>query len=232
MGSEMCIRDSLHTPLFGIALTLAVAVLSRRLWLAARQTALLTPVLVTIVLVAAFLALTGIDYETYMIGGSYLTFLLGPATVALAVPLYRAGPDIRKLLLPVAVGVTVGSLTAMVSAVLIVRMMGGDAALAATFAPKSATTPIAMAVADAGGGIVSLAAVLPVLTGVLGAVLAPWVLDRLRVRGLAIGVSSHGIGTARALAEGPKTGAFSALAMACSGVLTALLAPLVLAMTG
>ncbi|WP_144859793.1 LrgB family protein, partial [Micrococcus luteus] len=89
----------------------------------------------------------------------------------------------------------------------------------------------------AGGGIVSLAAVLPVLTGVLGAVLAPWVLDRLRVRdprvrGLAIGVSSHGIGTARALAEGPKTGAFSALAMACSGVLTALLAPLVLAMTG
>ena len=122
----------LHTPLFGIALTLAVAVLSRRLWLAARQTALLTPVLVTIVLVAAFLALTGIDYETYMIGGSYLTFLLGPATVALAVPLYRAGPDIRKLLLPVAVGVTVGSLTAMVSAVLIVRAMGGDAALAAT----------------------------------------------------------------------------------------------------
>ncbi|MBD4578738.1 LrgB family protein, partial [Xanthomonas citri pv. citri] len=111
-----------------------------------------------------------------MIGGSYLTFLLGPATVALAVPLYRAGPDIRKLLLPVAVGVTVGSLTAMVSAVLIVRAMGGDAALAATFAPKSATTPIAMAV--------------------------------------------------------PKTGAFSALAMACSGVLTALLAPLVLAMTG
>ena len=91
----------LHTPLFGIALTLAVAVLARRLWLAARQTALLTPVLVTIVLVAAFLALTGIDYETYMIGGSYLTFLLGPATVALAVPLYRAGPDIRKLLLPV-----------------------------------------------------------------------------------------------------------------------------------
>ena len=109
----------LHTPLFGIALTLAVAVLSRRLWLAARQTALLTPVLVTIVLVAAFLALTGIDYETYMIGGSYLTFLLGPATVALAVPLYRAGPDIRKLLLPVAVGVTVGSLTAMVSACLL-----------------------------------------------------------------------------------------------------------------
>ncbi|MCV7516044.1 MULTISPECIES: LrgB family protein [Micrococcus] len=227
----------LHTPLFGIALTLAVAVLSRRLWLAARQTALLTPVLVTIVLVAAFLALTGIDYETYMIGGSYLTFLLGPATVALAVPLYRAGPDIRKLLLPIAVGVTVGSLTAMVSAVLIVRAMGGDAALAATFAPKSATTPIAMAVADAGGGIVSLAAVLPVLTGVLGAVFAPWLLDRLRVRdprvrGLAIGVSSHGIGTARALAEGPKTGAFSALAMACSGLLTALLAPLVLAMTG
>ena len=83
---------------------------------------------------------------------------------------------------PIAVGVTVGSLTAMVSAVLIVRLMGGDAALAATFAPKSATTPIAMAVADAGGGIVSLAAVLPVLTGVLGAVFAPWVLDRLRVR--------------------------------------------------
>lgn len=226
----------LHTPLFGIALTLAVAVLSRRLWLAARQTALLTPVLVTIVLVAAFLALTGIDYETYMIGGSYLTFLLGPATVALAVPLYRAGPDIRKLLLPVAVGVTVGSLTAMVSAVLIVRAMGGDAALAATFAPKSATTPIAMAVADAGGGIVSSPPCSPCSPACsapcwpLGA--RPAARARPRVRGLAIGVSSHGIGTARALAEGPKTGAFSALAMACSGVLTALLAPLVLAMTG
>lgn len=85
----------LHTPLFGVTLTLAAAVLARRLWIAAGRTALLTPVLVAIVLVAAFLGLTGIDYETYMAGGDYLAFLLGPATVALAIPMYRAGDGVR-----------------------------------------------------------------------------------------------------------------------------------------
>lgn len=226
-----------RTPLFGITLTVAAYVLAVRLWRALGRNALLTPVLVAIVLVAFFLEVTGIDYHTYLVGGNYLSFLLGPATVALAVPLYRAGSAIKALLVPVTAGVLVGALTAMTTAVVVGRVLGGGPALEASLAPKSATTPIAIALASSTGGITSLTAVLTVVTGVLGAVAGPWVLGLLRVgdpriRGLALGVSSHGIGTSQALAEGPMTGAFAALAMACSGVVTALLVPAVLALAG
>lgn len=230
-------EDLIRTPLFGITLTVAAYLVAVRIWRAFGRSALLTPVLTAIVLVACFLEITGIDYKTYLVGGSYLSFLLGPATVALAAPLYKAGSAIKQLLAPVAAGVVVGSLTAIASAVLVVRVMGGDYALEATLAPKSATTPIAMALSDGSGGVTALAAVLTVLTGVLGAVAGPWLLNALhvsdpRVRGLALGVSSHGIGTSQALAEGPLTGAFAALAMACSGVTTAILMPVVLTVLG
>lgn len=229
--------EIVHTPLFGVTLTVGAYVAAVRLWRRAGRTPLLTPVLVAIVLVVAVLELLGISYTDYLRGGQYLSFLLGPATVALAVPLYRAGSRIRQVLVPVATGVLVGSVTAMVSAVLTVRLLGGTHELEATLAPKSATTPISIALAEAAGGLPALTAVLTVLTGVLGAVAGPWLLDRLgireeEVRGLAMGVSAHGIGTARALQSSALTGAFAALAMALSGVVTSLLMPAVLAVLG
>lgn len=230
-------RHVASSPLFGLTLTVAVYLAAVALWKRAGRHALLTPAFVAIVVLATFLVVTGIPYEQYMIGGSYLNFLLGPATVALAVPLHRAAASIRQLLLPIAVGVAVGAVAAMVTAILTVRLLGGDPALEATLAPKSATTPISMALAAQAGGNAPLTAVLTILTGVVGAVLGPWLLGLCRIRdprirGLAIGVSSHGIGTARALADGPLTGAFAALAMALSGVVTAVLIPLVMTILG
>lgn len=229
--------EVVRTPLFGITLTVAAYVAAVRLWRRAGRTPLLTPVLVAMALVVAVLELTGVDYETYLVGGRYLSFLLGLATVALAVPLYRSAATIRRLLVPVAVGVVLGSAAALASAILVVRVLDGGPVLEATMAPKSTTTPIAIALAEAAGGLPSLAAVVVILTGILGAVLGPWLLDLVRVRdprirGLALGVSSHGIGTSRALEDGPVTGAFSALAMALSGVVTALLMPAVLRLLG
>lgn len=227
----------LSTPLFGITLTVAVHAASVRLWHRCGRTPLLTPVLVSMLVIVALLTVTGVSYESYMLGGNYLAFLLGPATVALAVPLYRAFDQIRRFLVPITVGVVAGSTVAMATGVLTVRVLGGDHVLEATMAPKSATTPIAIAMAESAGGNASLTAVLTVLTGVLGAIAGPGLLDLLRigdprVRGLAMGVSSHGIGTGRALAAGPVTGAFAALAMALSGVVTSLLVPAVLALLG
>lgn len=229
--------EVVRTPLFGVTLTVAAYVVAVRVWRRLGRTPLLTPVLVAIGLVVAFLEVTGVRYDDYMQGGRYLSFLLGPATVALAVPLHRAASSIRRLLLPVAVGTVVGAATAMSVAVLAVRLLGGSHELEATLAPKSATTPIAIVLSSGAGGIASLTAVLTVVTGVMGAVLGPWLLGLVRVRdprirGLALGVSSHGIGTSRGLQEGPVTGAFAALAMALSGVLTSLLMPAVLALAG
>lgn len=230
-------HDFLASPLFGITLTVAAYTAALRLWHRFGRSALLTPVLVAIALVVVFLELSGVSYQDYLVGGSFLSFLLGPATVALAVPLYRASSSIRQLALPVLAGVACGCLAAMATGIVVVRALNGGLALEATIAPKSATTPIAIVLADSSGGIASLAAVLTVLTGVLGAVFGPMLLGMVgvsdpRLRGLALGVSSHGIGTSRAIQEGPVQGAFAALAMAMSGVLTALALPAVLRLLG
>lgn len=230
-------QQFLSTPLFGITLTVLVYSVSVRVWRRCGHSALLTPVLVSMLAIVVLLRITHTSYSTYMVGGNYLAFLLGPATVALAVPLYRAADQIRRLWMPVTIGVLAGSLAAMATGVLTVRVLGGDHVLEATMAPKSATTPIAIAMSASTGGNASLTAVLTVLTGVLGAIAGPALLNRLhmndpRVRGLAMGVSSHGIGTSRALAQGTVNGAFSALAMAASGVVTSLLVPAVLGLLG
>lgn len=224
----------ISSPLFGVTLTIGLYVGAQWLWRRGHRHPLLTPSFVAIVAIVVVLLACRIPYESYWKGGQYLNFLLGPATVALAIPLYRAGRAIRRMLVPVLAGVVAGAAAAMGTAVIGTRLLGGDAALAATLAPKSATTPISMVLSAGAGGNASLTACLTILTGVLGAVLAPPLLGLVRVRdprvqGLAIGVSSHGIGTARALELGPLTGAFAALAMALSGVTTALLTPILLA---
>lgn len=232
---------SLHqfttTPLFGVTLTIGAYGVAHRLWLRGGRHPLLTPVLVAIALVVAVLHVAGVGYADYLTGGDLLSFLLGPATVALAVPLHRAGPSIGRMLRPVLMAVLVGSTAAMATTVVVVRLCGGTPQLEATLAPKSATTPIAIVLASSTGGVAALAAVVTVLTGVLGAVVGPGLLRAVgihdpRVLGLALGVASHGIGTSRALEEDPLAGAFAALAMALSGISTSLLMPGVLALLG
>ncbi len=157
-------------------------------------------------------------------------FLLGPATVALAIPLYAQLGRLKRMAGPLLVALLAGSLTAAFSAVLIGKLLGASDATLFSLAPKSVTTPIAMGIAERLGGLPSLTAVLVILTGILGAVGAQWLYALLKcndpaIRGFALGVASHGIGTARAFQISEQTGAFAALAMGLNGLLTAALLP-------
>lgn len=221
------------SPLFGLVLTLGVYQLARVLWRAVGQNALANPVLVSIVVIDATLLLLRVDYRDYMAGGQYISFLLGPATVALALPLHREVVLIRQAVAPILLGVAAGSVSAIVVAFAVTRALGGSDVLALSMAPKSATTPVSIALSESVGGAPSLTAVFTILAGVLGAVAGPRVLtlfrlrDR-RVRGLGIGTCSHGIGTARALHEDRTEGAFAGLAMALNTLATAIALPLLL----
>jgi len=220
------------SPLFGLTLTLGAYAVGR--W-AHRRTgnAVLQPVLVAIVVIATVLLVADVPYRDYLHGGDFVSFWLGPATVALALPLHEEWHLVRRAALPILTGVVAGTVVSVVSAVLVTRAAGASHALQLTMAPKAATTPVSIAVSGQVGGIPALTAVLTILAGITGAVAGPWVLDRLRVRdprarGIALGAVSHGVGTSRALNESRTEGAFSALSMALTALATSLLVPLLL----
>ncbi len=196
---------------------------------------LLNPVLTAVLVLVIVLKLSGTNYQTYFRGAQFIHFLLGPATVALAIPLYREIAVIRKTFVPIIVSLFAGSLAAILSAVGIARLLGGERVLLLTLSPKSVTTPIAMGISEQIGGLPALTAVAVVLTGITGVVIGDLVLNRMKVhdetaRGMAFGIASHGIGTAHAMHKSRVTGAFSALAMALNGLLTALLLPLLVSL--
>lgn len=225
------------SPLFGVTLTLLAYAVARRLWERTGRHAVLNSVLVAIVLAGGALVLLDVDYADYMAGGRLIAFLLGPATVALALPLHLEVRLARRAAVPVVLGILVGTAVSILVALGVTGLLGGDRELALSMAPKSATTPVSIALAEQAGGIPALTAVFTILAGVLGAVAGPAVLSAfrfrdVRVRGLAIGVSSHGIGTARALEESRTEGAFAGLAMGLTALATALLLPLALAVLG
>ncbi|WP_296949394.1 LrgB family protein [uncultured Massilia sp.] len=218
------------SPLLGLTLTLCAYLFAQ--WIHARCgfSALANPVAIAIAIVAAVLLASGMSYQRYFAGAQFVHFLLGPATVALAVPLARQVPRLRRNLLPLAAALLCGCVTAIVSAVGVAVLLGASPELARSIAPKSATTPIAMAVAERLGGVPALTAVLVIGTGIFGAVTARFLFDALGVRahaarGLALGVAAHGIGTARAFQVSAEMGAYAGLGMGVNGVLTALIAP-------
>ncbi|MBS1145028.1 MAG: LrgB-like protein [Proteobacteria bacterium] len=218
------------SPLLGLTVTLLAYQGAFALYQRSGNNPLANPVLIAVFILVAFLSLTATSYETYFAGAQFVHFLLGPATVALAIPLYTQFKRVRSMLLPVLAGLIAGSLTAIVSAVLVARLLGASASTQLSLAPKSVTTPIAMGIAERIGGIPSLTAVLVIVTGILGAVGARYVFDAMKVRdpairGFAIGIASHGIGTARAFQVNEQSGAFAALAMGMNGALTAMLVP-------
>lgn len=192
--------------------------------------ALANTVIVSALALVLLKALLGASDEAYQSGGRVLLWVLGPATVALAVPLYEALPTLRRTLVPAAAALVVGSVTAVVSAMAIAVLLGATPETVRSLAPKSVTTPIAMAIARTIGGAPSLAAVFVILTGTVGALTGSAWLDLLRVadpraRGLALGVAAHGMGTARAFQEGVDAGVFASLAMTLNGVVTAVVLP-------
>ena len=221
------------SPLLGLTLTLIAY--QGAVWVNKRcgGSPLANPVLIAVTALVALLLATGTPYQTYFDGAQFVHFLLGPATVALAIPLYVHFRRVKAMLLPIVVGLIAGSLTAAFSALLVAKALGASVATQLSLAPKSVTTPIAMGIAERIGGLPSLTAVLVITTGILGAVAGRYLFDALGVRdpairGFATGVTAHGIGTARAFQESEQAGAFSALAMGMNGLLTALLLPLLL----
>jgi putative effector of murein hydrolase len=221
----------LESPLFGVLLTLAGMAIGQWVHRKLGGHPLANGFIIAIVLVGGFLLVTGIPYATYLEGAKLLELGLGPVTVALAVPLYREAKRIRESAPVILVSVAIGAAVAASTAVLVTRLLGGSLELAASMAPKSATTPVSIAAAEAIGGVGALAAIFTACAGVLGALIGPELLRLLRVRdprlvGLGLGVVSHAIVTARLLRENPQAAAFSALAMAITGVLTGLLLPI------
>ncbi|MGD8643086.1 MAG: LrgB family protein [Chromatiales bacterium] len=221
------------SPLLHLTLTVLAYLAGDWIFKRSGQRALFNPVLLSITFLVVLLWLTGTRYETYFAGAQFVHFMLGPATVALAVPLYRNCAYIKRLWMPIAVSILAGVLTAAVSAIGVAALLGATPETLISLAPKSVTAPVAMGITEKLGGLASLTAALVVLTGVLGAVIGVAVLGLIRVgddraRGLALGVTSHGIGTARAFQVSEVAGAFSALAMGLTAVVTAVLLPLVL----
>ena len=196
--------------------------------------ALANPVLIAVVLVSALLSVTGLPTADYAAGVQPLALLLGPTTVALAVTIYRSLPKIREALVPVSLSVVAGGTLAASTATGLAAVMGAPAVVVHSIATKSATAAIAMAVSSQIGGDPSVAAGLSVMTGIAGAVLCSWVLNRCGVRdpraqGLATGIAAHGIGTARMLGLGGEAGAFAGVGMSLTGLATGFVLPLVYA---
>lgn len=221
------------SPLLGLTLTLAAYLVALHVYRRCRFHPAANPVLIAIAIVVAILAITHTSYQTYFEGAQFVHFMLGPATVALALPLMRQWNNLRRAAWPLLLGLGAGSLTAIVSAVGIAYWLGASKAIIVSMAPKSATTPIAMAIAERFGGLPSLTAVMVICTGILGAISAKFILNFLRieshaVRGFALGVASHGIGTARALQVSAEMGAFAGLGMGLNGIFTAVLVPALL----
>jgi len=218
------------SPLLGLTLTLVAYQAAFWLYKRAGFHPLANPVMLAIAMVATVLALSDMDYRTYFDGAQFVHFLLGPATVALAIPLYAQWPKLKSMAGPLMIALVIGSLTAALSAYAIGALLGASQPSLMSLAPKSVTMPIAMAVAEPLGGLPALAAAMVMLTGVLGAIGAPYLYRWLRIgdhaiRGFAIGLASHGIGTARAFQVSEQAGAFAALAMGLNGLLTALSLP-------
>lgn len=213
-----------------VALTVALYAAARVAYLRTRSV-LALPVLVCAVGLGAALLALRVEPSRYVEACRPLSFLLGPATVALAIPLHRERVRLRRHARALLVSITLGSIAAMASVVVLARLLALGPTLARSLVPKSVTTPIAMPIAARLGGVPEIAAAVVIVTGTLGMIAGPWLLARARVllpiaRGAALGTSAHGIGTARAFDEGRAEGATSSVAMVLAGVITALLAPL------
>jgi predicted murein hydrolase (TIGR00659 family) len=217
------------TPILWIALT--VAVYEAALWLYARcgKKQLLNPLLSTTLAIILILRATHTTYAQYMSGGDYIGFMLGPATVALAVPLYRSMQLLKERALPIALGLLAGGIMGMFSATAIAMLFGMPALVVRSLIAKSVTTPVAMAISQEIGGAPSLTAAFVIVTGLIGATLAGLRFARRRgdwpSRGLGLGVAAHGIGTSQAIMLDETAGAFSGVGMSLNAVLTSVLAP-------
>ena len=215
---------------FGVAISIAAFWIGdkiRQKW----KLPIFNPLLIATIIVIAVLLLCDIDYETYNQGAQYITFLLTPATICLAVPLYRQIEVLKKNVAAIVISILCGCVAHLLIVIGIALLFGVDEVLVLSFLPKSVTTPIALGISNEIGGIQAVTAVGVVLAGILGAVMGPVVFKICKVtepvaQGLGMGAPSHAIGTSKALEMGEVQGAMSSLAIVVTGILTVIIVPI------
>ena len=223
----------INSPLFGILLTLVAfeigVTISKKF-----KYSFLNPLLIGNILIVGFLLITGISLESYNVGGDYISVMLSPATVVLAVPLYRQISKLRQFWKPILAGICAGSLTSIACVILFSKLLGLSNTLMLSLLPKSVTIPMGSVISAQIGGIPSVTIIAITVTGITGAVAAPAVCRFCHIKhkvaqGIAIGTASHALGTTRAMEMGEVQGAMSSLAIGIAGLFTAVVAPLILA---
>ncbi len=219
------------SPLLALILTLTAYQIGHVMYMRSQRNPIVNPVAIAVVIVAVCLQLLDMPYTKYFEGAQFVHFLLGTATVSLAIPIYRGLSGLKGRVIPLLLALVAGGLTSIFSAVGIAHWLGADQAIVGAMVAKSVTAPIAMGVAERLGYSPTLTAVFAVITGILGAILARFVLDGLGMkawwqRGFAIGVAAHGIGTSRAFSVHPEAGTYSSLAMGLHGILGAVAIPM------
>lgn len=192
---------------------------------------LFNPLLIAAILVIGFLAIFDIDFDTYNKGGQFINIFLGPATIVLAVPLYKNLPLLKKNFLPIFTGILVGSLVSILSVVSIAVFMGLDKTITVSLMAKSVTTPIGIEITNSLGGVSSITVLAIVLSGIIGAVVGPTIFKVLKInnpiaKGVSLGTASHAVGTSKALEIGETEGAMSSLSIGVAGIITVFLAPI------
>ena len=222
----------INSPLFGILLTLVafeIGVLISQKF----KYSFLNPLLIGNVLIVGFLLITGISLESYNVGGDYISVMLSPATVVLAVPLYRQIQKLRQFWMPILAGIFAGSLTSIGCVIFFSKILGLSSTLMLSILPKSVTIPMGSVISAQIGGIPSVTIIAITVTGITGAVTAPAVCRFCHIKhkvaqGIAIGTASHALGTTRAMEMGEVQGAMSSLSIGIAGLFTAVVAPLLL----
>ena len=220
-----------QSPLLWLTVTLLTYAVADAVSLATHRHALANPVFHSMWIIGAFLLLTGTSYTTYFEGAQFVHFLLGPATVALAVPLYENRKVALAAILPMLAALAVGSVTAIGSVMLLAEAAGLPRTVVLSLAPKSVTAAVAMGISETLHADPSLTAVAVILTGIMGAMIVTPLMNRLgtrdlRARGFAVGIAAHGIGTARAFQVDAVAGVFASIAMSLNALVTSLLVPL------
>lgn len=221
----------LTTEVFDLALVVGAYIAANILY-KKTHLSILHPLLTSIFVIILFLEAFDIPYESFKQGSHLVHFMLGPSVVALGYVLYNQMQYLKGNVVSILTSVFVGAIVGIVSVIAIGKLMGADQSLIATLQPKSVTTPIAMGIAEKNGGVPSLTAVIVVAVGIFGSIVGPAIMKVLGIesriaKGLALGASSHGVGTAAAIQIGAVEGALSGLAIGLMGIMTAILVPLI-----
>ena len=224
-----------HTPLLWLCVTIVMFCIADSLSLATKRHPLANPVMIAIILVGSLLLLTHTSYQDYFEGAQFIHFLLGPAIVALAIPLYDYRREVVKTLIPMLGALVTGSVVAVTSALLIAKIFGVPTPILIAMAPKSVTAGVAMGITQMLGGDPTLSAVFVIVTGMIGGIIVTPLFNLCgfsdwRARGFAAGLAAHGIGTARAFQMNSLAGVFAGIAMGLNAFLTAILVPLIIAL--